>query len=148
MKFINNCLTEYYIQLLLRNLTQHFSKLSNQGKNIFTVLPQYVWIQIALKCTNPTTFETFLKNNKFKYFFPWVNNMHDYFDMYPHVTHSMMKLPVSSFKRNKTMHRIWTGCSCLLLTTSLLIYVLRECLSFNPLTTCGNWFLCLIQKRS
>ena len=33
--------------------------------------------------------------------------MHDYFDVYTHVTHSMIKLPVSSFEQEK--QRFWTG---------------------------------------
>ena len=56
---------------------------------------------------NGINFETFLKDNKFKYFFPWVNNMHDYFDMYTRVTPSVINEPVTWFikKKEKTMQK-------------------------------------------
>ena len=54
---------------------------------------------------NGINFETFLKDNKFKYFFPWVNNMHVRFDMYTRVTPSVINEPVTWFikKKEKTM---------------------------------------------
>ena len=59
---------------------------------------------------NGINFETFLKDNKFKYFFPWVNNMHDYFDMYTCVTHSVINEPVTWFikkKKKQCKREIW-----------------------------------------
>ena len=56
---------------------------------------------------NGINFETFLKDNKFKYFFPWVNNMHVRFDMYTRVTPSVINEPVTWFikKKEKTMQK-------------------------------------------
>ena len=57
------------------------------------------------------TSETFSQNNEFKYFFPWVNNMHDYFDMYNHVTHSMIRLHCKQMKSKKILKKMKKQCT-------------------------------------
>ena len=110
--------------LLLQNLHIYHDNKNQDRKIIFLNAQFNLFIAIDLGCSiiifSPShalfwsssnisgiNFETFLKDNKFKYFFPWVNNMHDRFDRYTRVTPSVINEPVTWFikKKEKTMQK-------------------------------------------